>query len=77
MPNFTTEDLLAYMYNELESKQSIRLEQALQTEWALQQKLEVLTEAQQQLNETPLCSPRATTIENIVRYAELHSHVSN
>ncbi len=77
MPNFTTEDLLAYMYNELESKQSTQLEQALQKEWALKQKLEVLTEAQQQLNEMPLLSPRTTTIENIVRYAELHSQVSN
>lgn len=77
MPNFTTEDLLAYMYNELESKQSTQLEQALQTDWALQQKLQVLTEAQQKLNEMPLLSPRAATVDNILRYAELHSHVSN
>lgn len=77
MPNFTTEDLLVYMYNEMESEKSIELEQALQSDWALQQKFTVLIEAQEKLYQTPLCSPRATTVSNILRYAELHLPVSN
>ncbi len=44
MPNFTTDDLLLYLYGELDTKQVILIENALQTDWALQQKLQVLKE---------------------------------
>ena len=77
MPNFTTEDLLVFMYNEMESEKSNQLEKALQNDWALQQKYNVLIEAQERLYRTPLCSPRATTVDNILRYAELHLPISN
>ena len=77
MPNFTTEDLLEYMYDEMEPLHSAQLEEALQNDWALKQKYGVLREAQQKLQETPLRSPRMATVAAILRYAEKNLHLSN
>ena len=77
MPNFTTEDLLVYMYNEMEPGQSTQLELALQTDWALKQKYLVLKEAERTLQQTPLRSPRVITIDAILRYAEKNLHHFN
>ncbi len=77
MPFFTTEDLLEYMYNEMKPEHSAQLEEALQNDWALQQKLGVLREAQQKLKATPLRSPRTSTVSAILRYAEKNLHLSN
>jgi len=77
MPNFTTEDLLLYMYNELKPEETSKLESTLQTEWALKQKFQVLSEAEERLNHTRLSSPRSETVNAIMRYAELNVQVSN
>ena len=78
MPNFTTEDLLVYMYNEMEPPEQVtQLEAALQNDWALKQKYEVLVEAQEKLYETSLFSPRIKTINRILEYAEVNMHLSN
>lgn len=77
MPNFTTEDMLVYMYNEMESESATQLEEALQNDWAFKQKYAVLKEAQKQLQETPLRSPRVATVAAILRYAEANLHLSN
>ncbi len=77
MPNFTTEDLLVYMYEEMEEDQSAQLELALQTDWALKQKYLVLMGSEQKLQQTPLRSPRVATVNAILRYAEKNMHLSN
>ena len=78
MPNFTTEDLLIYMYDEMESSEQIsQLEQALNSDWALKQKFRVLVEAQEKLQKMPLRSPRTSTVDFILRYAEKNLHLSN
>lgn len=77
MPTFTTEDLLVYMYNEMSADKAADLEQALKTDWALQQKYSVLAEAQSMLNHTKLSSPRSNTIDSILRYAGSKLHYSN
>ena len=74
MPNFTTDDLLLYLYGELQSQQVRMLENALQKDWALQQKLQVLQESVDQLDHFSLQKPRTQTLEAIKQYAEL-SHV--
>ena len=77
MPNFTTEDLLVYLYEEMEPAKACELETALQSDWALQQKFDVIKEAQYHLDEIPLASPRSASIANILCYAETHMHISN
>ena len=77
MPNFTTEDLLVYLYDEMDAENACELETALQSDWALQQKFDVLKEAQQHLNEIPVVSPRLATVASILGYAETHMHISN
>lgn len=77
MPNFTTEDLLVYLYEEMEPAQAQELETALQTDWALHQKYQVLIEAQTNLNTYSLSSPRAASVNRILVYAEESLHLSN
>ena len=77
MPNFTTEDLLLYMYNEMEPNKATNLESAFESDWALKQKYQVLIEAQERLFNTKLLSPRSQTINAILRYAKANLHVSN
>ena len=77
MPNFTTEDLLVYLYHEMNPEQSADVEQALQNDWALQQKYQVIKEAQQLLTGTKLLSPRKKTVNKILKYAACNLHFSN
>lgn len=77
MPNFTTEDLLVYMYEEIDPQQLTEIEFALTTDWALKQKYQVLIEAQAKLNQTKLRSPRQDAINIILKYAGSKMHLSN
>ncbi len=69
MHNFTQEDLLLYLYNETSPAQSAEIKAALETDWSLREKFEVITSAQQKL-ETLKMSPSQQTVDNILNYAE-------
>lgn len=69
MHNFTPEDLLQYLYNETSTEKTEAIKQALETDWALREKLEVITSAQQRLEKLTL-SPRPQVIDRILNYAE-------
>lgn len=69
MHNFTTEDLLLYLYNETSPAQSAQIKAALESDWSLSEKFEVLTSGQKSL-ETLKMSPSQRTIDNILNYAE-------
>ncbi len=69
MHNFTLEDLLLYLYNETSPAQSAQIKAALESDWSLQEKFEVLTSGQKSL-ETLKISPSKRTIDNILNYAE-------
>ena len=45
MPNFTTEDLIQYVYQETSKEQSSAIEKALETDWALQEKFDTLKDS--------------------------------
>ena len=76
MPKFTTEDLLLFLYDEMKVDQKKELEAALQTDWALSQKYQVLKEAHDKLNNIKITAPRSKTIAAIMQYAEesIHQH---
>ena len=76
MPKFTTEDLLLFLYDEMSAEQRKEMENALQTDWALNQKYLLLKEAQDRFKSIKLASPRSKTIASIMQYAEesIHQH---
>jgi len=69
MHNFTPEDLLQYLYNETSPAQTAEIKAALETDWSLREKFEVITSAQKRLEALKM-SPSQQTVENILIYAE-------
>lgn len=76
MANFTTDDLLLYLYGDLDAKQVNLVETTLQKDWALRQKLQVLQESMTALDSAKLFQPRTKTVESIMQYAEINVQVS-
>jgi len=69
MHSFTQEDLVQYLYNETSPEKSAILKAALETDWILREKFEVLSSAITGLEKLTL-SPRKTAVDNILNYAE-------
>ena len=69
MHNFTPEDLIQYLYNETSLEQTAQIKAALETDWSLREKFEVITSAQKRLEALKM-SPSQKTIDNILNYAE-------
>lgn len=70
MQNFTTEDLLQYMYKETSTEKTAAIGVALLSDWSLREKLEILMGSQSELNSVKLLAPRKETLDNILSYAE-------
>ncbi|MFM8255467.1 MAG: hypothetical protein ACKN9Q_02635 [Bacteroidota bacterium] len=68
MNTYTPEDLVLYLYNEMEAPRRSALEEALEMDWTLREKLGVLKTTLQRLDRT-LESPRTEVILNILRHA--------
>lgn len=66
--NYTPENLLQYLYKETSAQENEAIETALESDWTLREKLEVLKKAALQLEKVQ-CSPRKETIQNILQYA--------
>ena len=69
MQNFTPEDLLQYLYNETSQEKTAAIKAALETDWSLQEKLDVIAAGRNRLEQLNL-SPRKQAIDNILAYAE-------
>jgi len=69
MHNFTPEDLLLYLYNETSPTQTAEIKAALESDWSLREKFEVITSAQKRLEALKM-SPSQQTINKILSYAE-------
>ena len=68
MHNFTPEDLLEYHYGEMPANRAIELEQAIQSDWSLREKLKVIEEASSRLDKS-MYAPREETLQKIMAYA--------
>lgn len=77
MPNFTTEELLLYMYNELSAEETLVIETCMNNDWALHQKYQVLIEAKERMNKAKLVAPKQQSIDVIMKYAKSHTSVCN
>jgi hypothetical protein len=69
MHSFTQEDLLQYLYRETSPEKTEAITAALETDFSLREKFDVIKSAQQRLEKLTL-SPRKTAVDNILSYAE-------
>jgi len=74
MPNYTTEDLLQYLYKETSSSQSLAIETALHNDRALVEKHFVLHDTLQRLDAL-IESPRPQSVFAILNYAQSSAEV--
>ncbi|MBL7700126.1 MAG: hypothetical protein JNK79_18310 [Chitinophagaceae bacterium] len=65
---FTPEELIQYLYKETSPARTAQIEEMLQNDWSLREKLEVLQNSMQILD-TPLESPRTEAVINVLNYA--------
>ncbi|MCW3082435.1 hypothetical protein [Segetibacter sp.] len=74
MPNYSTEELIQYVYQETSPEKTQAIEKALENDWNLKEKLGALKESMQQLD-TVITSPREQSITAILNYAKRTSVV--
>ena len=65
---FTPEDLVRYIYNDLPPEKAAALEAAMQEDWTLREKFDVLKASTENLDKA-LESPRTETILKVLNYA--------
>jgi hypothetical protein len=68
MHNFTPEDLLEFHYGELDAGNAMLLEQALNEDWSLREKMAVIREASNRLDKS-IYTPREAVVSRILSYA--------
>ncbi|MEP6514101.1 MAG: hypothetical protein ABJA79_09535 [Parafilimonas sp.] len=76
MPNFTPEDLLLYLYNELNTHKAATVEEELHHLWTLHEKFNILKEAKTRIEKMPLQSPRRQTLKAIMEYVHNPTEIS-
>lgn len=76
MHNYTPEELIRYLYKETSPTTTAAIEQALQQDWTLREKLAVLKTSMERLNSITQ-SPRTETILAILKYAASSETVSS
>ena len=68
MINFTPEDLVSYLYNETSPEKSNEIKIAMEKDWTLREKYEVLKASINRLDKL-IESPRTEVVLNVLRYA--------
>ncbi len=68
---FTPEDLLEYYYQETSPEKSNAIALALDNDWALQQKFDVICQAAERLDKS-VRSPRQSSVQSVLGYATQH-----
>lgn len=74
MINYTTEDLIRYIYNETTAEQSRRIEIAIQSDWHLRDEYNALKDSMHQLDSV-MEKPRPQSIAAILNYAKTTAEV--
>ncbi len=69
MQSFTQDDLVQYLYNETSPEKSASIKAALDADWTLREKFEVISTAINSLEKLTL-SPRKSAVDKILNYAE-------
>ncbi|HTJ10731.1 MAG TPA: hypothetical protein VL547_01840 [Dinghuibacter sp.] len=75
MLDFTPENLISYLYGETDEVTTARIKSALDSSWALREKMLVLKTSMDRLDAAPLPSPSASSVNAILAYARERSKV--
>lgn len=75
MHNYSPEDLLRYLYKETSPEETAAIEQAIETDWTLKEKLAVIKTSMERLNNI-IVSPRTETILNVLKYAAKQQEIT-
>ena len=75
MYNFTPEEILLYLYKESSTELTSAIEDELQKNWALREKLAVMKTAMERLDNLTI-PPRTEVVLNVLRYASEKEKVS-
>lgn len=75
MLDFTPEDLILYLYGETDEMTTARIKAALDSSWALREKLLVLETSIDRLDRAPTQSPSPASLDAIMAYAQDKSKV--
>lgn len=70
MHNFTSEELVQFLYNETSAETTKAIQAALNSNWSLREELEALKASQSSLDNVKLLAPRKDTLKAILNYAE-------
>jgi hypothetical protein len=76
MHNYSPEDLILYLYKETSPEATTAIEKALQEDWTLREKLDVLKTSIERLNSITV-SPRTEVILNILRHARTEEKITS
>ncbi len=76
MKQFTTEDMIRFLYNEMTTEETQIFLQAMQQDWTLKEAFENLKQSKDCLD-TSLSSPRKSTVNAILQYAEQQEGVTH
>ena len=68
MHEYTPEDLILFLYKETSPETTAAIEEALQNDWTLREKLAVIKTSMERLNSITI-SPRTEVILNVLKYA--------
>jgi len=74
MHNYSPEQLIQYLYKETTPETTAAIEQALQQDWTLREKLAVLKTSMERLNSIAQ-SPRTETVLAILKYASQEAKI--
>jgi hypothetical protein len=69
MHNYAPEDLILYLYKELDPEATTAIEKALAEDWTLREKLAVIKTSRERL-ELLTVIPRTEVVLNILKYAQ-------
>ena len=76
MHKYSPEDLIQYLYKETTPEITAAIEEALNKDWTLREKLLVLKTSMERLNNLTV-SPRTESVLNILKYAAKEAPVNS
>jgi hypothetical protein len=76
MDIYTQENMIRFLYKETTAEETAAIQLALDTDWALREKFEILRRTMEGLN-TFSASPRASVVQSLLKYAGISKEVEH
>ncbi|MBX2925603.1 MAG: hypothetical protein KF746_25620 [Chitinophagaceae bacterium] len=76
MDIYTPENMIRFLYKETTAEETAAIQLALDTDWSLREKFEVLKNAIEGLN-TIKFSPRSSAVQSILAYAGISKEIEH